>query len=390
MPRFARPIVSMSAAYFAFYAGIACWGPYLVLYYKSRGLSGAEIGVLNAITPLGMAFLTPVWGTLADAWGAHRLILRGALLTTAAVALLLTGAGAFWQFLLLIVVFALVGTTASPLLDSYGVTISAAAGSSFGQVRVWGSIGYTAVVWLIGYAMGGSVSRLFLVCYALALVATAAATLGLPARKQHARKSRWEGAAAILRRPDMRAVLLVVFLLSVATNPIFSLFGLYIAALGGDTGLLGATSAAAALSEFPVLFLGSWLTRRLGSRRLLIIALVAYSLRILLYGVVPSAGWVIAVQLLHGCSFGLYLLASVTLLHELVGEEFAATAQGLLASAMAFGQMTGAVISGILLDRIGIIMIFRLSVGLTLLALAVFIFVSRRYGGEPKVEARGA
>jgi MFS transporter, PPP family, 3-phenylpropionic acid transporter len=138
-----------------------------------------------------------------------------------------------------------------------------------------------------------------------------------------------------------------------------------------------------------VLFLGSWLTRRLGSRRLLVIALVAYSLRILLYGIVPSAGWVIAVQLLHGCSFGLYLLASVTLLHELVGEEFAATAQGLLASAMAFGQMTGAVISGILLDRIGIIMIFRLSVGLTLLALAVFVVVSRRYGGEPVVGSRG-
>jgi predicted MFS family arabinose efflux permease len=57
---------------------------------------------------------------------------------------------------------------------------------------------------------------------------------------------------------------------------------------------------------------------------------------------------------------------------------------------MAFGQMTGAVISGILLDRIGIIMIFRLSVGLTLLALALFVVMSRRSRGEASVGSTGA
>lgn len=62
-------------------------------------------------------------------------------------------------------------------------------------------------------------------------------------------------------------------------------------------------------------------------------------MRILLYSVVPSAPWVLAIQLLHGCTFGLYLIASVTLVHELVGSELAATAQGLLASAMAFGHV---------------------------------------------------
>jgi PPP family 3-phenylpropionic acid transporter len=378
-----RPSLWMCAAYFAFYAGIACWAPYVVLFYQERGLSGAEIGILNAISPLGMAFLAPIWGYVADTRSAHRLILRVALLTTAAVALLLTGASSFWQFLLLLLVFALVGTTASPLIDSYGVTISAQQGLSFGQLRVWGSIGYTLVVWLIGYAMRGSVSRLFLLCYALALAATCAATIGLPARRRRASQSesRWQGAAAMLRRPDMRIVLLVIFLLAISTNPVFVLFGIYITELGGDTTLLGATSAIAAISEFPVMFLGSRLIKRLGSRRLLVVALVMYCLRILLYSVAPSAGWVLAVQLLHGCSFGLYLIASVTLVHELVGSELAATAQGLLASAMAFGQMSGSLIGGILLDQVGIFALYRLSAGITALALVVFALGLRRYGG---------
>jgi MFS transporter, PPP family, 3-phenylpropionic acid transporter len=136
---------------------------------------------------------------------------------------------------------------------------------------------------------------------------------------------------------------------------------------------VGAASALAAISEFPVMFLGGQLTKRLGSRQMLIVALVIYGVRILLYSVVPSARWVLALQLLHGCSFGIYLIASVTLIHELVGPELAATAQGLLASAMAFGQVSGSLAGGILLDRIGIFAVYRLSAGVTLLALVVFV-----------------
>lgn len=363
----------MCASYFGFYAGIACWGPYIVLYYQEIGLSGTEIGILNAISPLGMAFFAPFWGSLADSRSAHRLILNAALVTTAVVALLMAGVTSFWMVLPLVLVLALIGTSASPLLDSYGVLVSAADGLSFGQVRVWGSIGYTVVVWAIGYAMGDTVSRLFLFCYALALVLTCVATLGLPKREQRTQLARWQGAATILRRRDVQVMLLVVFILSIGTNPVFALFGLYIKALGGDSNLLGATSALAALSEFPIMFLGSRLTKRFGSRRMFIGALLIYSLRVGLYGIAPSPEWVIPVQLLHGCSFGLYLIASVTLMHEIVGPDLAATAQGLLASAMAFGQMSGAVLSGFLLDQIGIVAIYQISVGILLVALLVFV-----------------
>lgn len=390
------PSFWMRAAYFAFYSGIACWGTYIILYYQRLGLTGTQIGILNAVGPLGMAFFSPVWGYVADSRSAHRLILRTALLTTAAVALLVAGLSSFWQILPLVILLAIVGTTASPLLDSYGVTISSQAGLSFGQVRVWGSIGYTVVVWLIGYAMGGEVSRLFLFAYAVTLSVTAIATLGLPARKKKPGQNRWHGATAMLRRPDMRIVLFTVFLLSSATNPIFSFFGIYIEALGGGTSMLGLTSAVAAVSELPVMFLGSFLTFRLGSRRMFIVALVMYCLRLLLYSIVPSAVWVLPVQLIHGFSFGIYLMASVTLVHEFVGSELAATAQGLLASAMAFGQMTGSIVGGILLDRVGIFMIYRLSIVTTLLALVVFVLGMRWYGGESEpalhvtTEPRGA
>jgi MFS transporter, PPP family, 3-phenylpropionic acid transporter len=374
----------MGAAYFVFYAGIACWGPYIVLYYQQLGLSGAQIGILNAIAPLGMAFMAPLWGYLADSRGAHRAILRLALLTTAGVALLLAVATNFWHVLPLVVVLALVGSTASPLLDSYGVRISAERGLGFGQLRVWGSIGYTLTVWLVGLAMGGVVSRLFLLCYAVTLGLTCLATIGLPAQRGRSGPNRWQGAAEVLRRHDIRILLLAIFVLSASTQPVFALFGIYIKAIGGTTALVGTASALAALSEFPVMFLGSRLTKRFGSRRLFVIALVFYAVRLLLYGIAPAPNAVLAVQLLHGCSFGLYLIASVALIHELVGPQLVATAQGLLASAMAFGQMSGALASGLLLDQIGVVAIYRLAVVGVVLALLVFIFGLRGPQTEPQ------
>jgi MFS transporter, PPP family, 3-phenylpropionic acid transporter len=371
----------MGALYFVFYAGIACWGPYIVLYYQRLGLTGTQIGLLNAITPLGMAFLAPLWGYAADSRSAHRLILRVALLTTAAVALLLAVAPGFWQVLPLILVLALVGSTASPLIDSYGVTISAQRGLGFGQLRLWGSLGYTATVWLVGLAMGGVVSRLFLLCYAVTLVLSSVATIGLPAQRGRSGQNRWQGAAEVVRRPDMRTLLLAIFLLSASTQPVFALFGIYIEAIGGTTTQLGVASAAAAISEFPVMFLGSRLIKRFGSRRLFVVALCFYCVRLLLYTVAPGPNAVVAVQFLHGCSFGVYLMASVSLVQEIVGPQLVATAQGLLASAMAFGQMGGSLASGILLDQIGIIAIYRVSVAVTALALLVFVVGMRRYGG---------
>lgn len=373
-----RPAFWMSVVYFWFYAGIACWGPYVVLYYQHIGLSGAQIGMLNAIIPLGMAFFAPFWSSMADLRGAHRALLTMALLATAGVAALLSSATSFWMVLPLILVFALLGTTASPIIDSYGVTIGAQQGMGFGQLRLWGSIGYTMVVWIIGAAMGGTVTTLFLWCYAACLLLTGLAVLGLPKREKSLSQSRWAGASALLRRMDVRVLLFTVFLLAISSNGVFALFGIYVAQMGGSTALLGVASAVAAISELPILFLGRRLTARLGSRKMLIVALSFFCMRIGLYSLIPSAPWILAVQVLHSFSFGMYLMASVTMMNELVEQQFAATAQSLLASAMAFGQMSGAIINGILLDWIGILDIYRVATLIMLVALAAFIIGSRR------------
>ena len=370
----------ISAAYAAYYMALGFFWPYYVLYYRQIGLSGAEIGILAALPPLGQAVLAPAWGIAADVYGAHRLVLRAALGGAAIATVLMTQAASFATLLPLIALLALCIAPTNPLLDTFGVTISEQQGVSYGRLRVWGSAGFMLTAWLSGRLMGGEVSRLFLGGYAAGLLLCLAATLGLPPVRLQAVKWRWSDAARVAHRPAMLVVLLTVVLVSSSMSTMFNFFGLYLAELGGGTEIVGVANAVGALSELPVMAFGGWLVLRLGSRRLLALAIVVFCSRFLLYTVLPSADWVLPVQLLHGLSFAAYLMAGVMLVHEIAGSDLAATAQGLLGSAFAGGQIIGSLAGGALLDRIGVIAVYRLAAGVLLLALIVLIAGLHRFG----------
>jgi MFS transporter, PPP family, 3-phenylpropionic acid transporter len=376
----ARASIAMRAAYFFQFGGIGAYSPYLTLYYRSLGLSGTDIGTLAAIQPLATAILAPSWGLVADRWGVHRIILRAGLIGGALIALLLLGATSFWQFLPLIALLAFFVSPTASLIDSYGVTISERRGVSFGAIRIWGSIGYIVATWVGGSLMGGTVSRWFLLAYATTLILACVSTLGLPVLKLRAAKQVWSGAATVVRQPAMIVLLLTFFLMSCATTPSYAFFGIYLTELGGTTALLGTASALSAVSELPIMVFGGWLLQRLGARPMLALALVVYTLRFALYSVLPVADWVLGIQLLHGLTFGLYLMSSITLMHQTLGKQFAATAQGLLSSTYAFGQITGALVGGALLDTVSVFVIFRIAAGVMFLALVVLLVGTRLAG----------
>ncbi len=364
-----RPDHWLRGAYWWYFAAIGALTPFLTLYYRQLGFSGPQVGLLAATLPLGTA-LAPVAGALTDATGSHRLVLRGALALAATAALFLARAETFPAILTLIGLLALSAAPIPALLDSYGVTLSEERGVAYGTLRVWGSLGYTAAVWLVGWWMGGRVSPLFLLAYAGSIVLALVATAGLPPRRRSADRG-WRGLAGVARNRALLVLLLVTYLVTVGSSVMYNFLGIHLAALGGSARLLGLAYAVAAASAAGAGVRGRMLAR-LGARRVLALAIGLYAVRFALYSVLPAPAWVLPVQLLHGGTFGAYLLASVTLAHQTAGRERAATAQGLLAAmSFGFGSLTGALGGGLLLDRLGGVALFRLAAAIALLALAV-------------------
>jgi PPP family 3-phenylpropionic acid transporter len=352
----------LSGGYFWYFAGIGCFGPYIALYYRSLQLSGLQIGVLAAILPLGVALLAPFWGALADSLSAHRLLLRVALILGALTALGVARATSFPALLPLMLLLATALAAIPALLDGYAVTIGEREGVAFGQLRVWGTVGFIGSVLLVAWRMGPALSPFFLYAYAATLLLACGATLGLPPLQARSKQPMWQGVAAILRDRSVLPLLLTVYLVFSSATVMGGFFSIYLAELGGDVQLVGVASVVGALSEVPVMLFGGRLLARLGSRRVFVLAVVMYLLRLGLYSLPPGLSWVVLVQLLHGVSFGLVLMASVTLMHELAGRERAATAQGLLsATAQGLAAVTGALLGGVLLDQVGALGLFRVA-----------------------------
>ena len=380
---------AVSGGYFWYYAAVGVFFPFSALYYRDLGFSGIEVGLLTALPSIGAAFVGPVLGAVADARSIHRPVLRVAIALAALTALVASRVTAFSAIFALIALVSIASAPIAPLLDSYAMTVSERLRRSYGSLRVWGSLGYMAFTLALGQVMGDDVSSIVLVAYAATLGLVLVATIGLPAMREHHPRALVGGLGEIRRNRPLLLLLAVAFLLSSSSMLINVYLGIHIEDLGGSTALIGAAFAISAASELPVIAFGGRLIARFGPVRLIAISLVVYTIRFALLSLITAPVWILPAQLLHGMSFAIYLIASVTLAYRLTGPAQAATAQALLtAMSFGFGAITGSLVGGALLDAVGTEGLFRGGAVMMLVTLGVLLVGNRIVGLDRAVSVR--
>jgi MFS transporter, PPP family, 3-phenylpropionic acid transporter len=311
------------------------------------------------------------------------LILRIVLIIGALVTLVLAQISTFAPFLVTIGLISFVMVPVASLMDSYAVSATERGGSTYGMLRIFGSLGFTGMVLLTGALMAGGMSNRFLYANAACLVLAWSSTFLLPKLSERRPRKFFDGLNAIREKKSFLLLLVVAYLMATGISMINMFLGIHIRGLGSGTEVVGTAFAVSAMSELPIIGFGAVIMKRFGARRMVVIALCVYILRFSLLAAAPTAEWVIFAQLFHGLSFGMYLVASVNLAHRTVGTENAATAQALLSTvSFGFGNITGSLIGGALLDVTGTRWIFTGVVGLMAVALAVYIVGGRMLARE--------
>lgn len=376
-----RAAWQVAGGYFWYYAAVGAFVPYIALYYRELDFSGLQIGILTALPSIGVAFGGPLLGAFADRAGAHRLVLRTGLLVAAALALLGATLHGFAALALVMAGIALALAAVPPLLDSYAVIASERAGSSYGAVRVWGSVGYILVVLTIGRVMGDQVSALVLVGYAALLGLALLTVARLPGQAERRAQPLLSGIGEMFGNRPMTVLLVVAFFVATGSTFMNIYLGIHLQGIGAGAGLVGLAFAVSAISELPVIAFGGRLLARLGAVRLATIGVAVYGLRYAAISAITVPEWVLGVQAFHGLSYGAFLIASVTLAHRLAGHGHAATAQAVLtAMSYGFGAIFGSLVAGALLDAIGTAGLFRAAAALMVVALSVLIVGNRLVG----------
>ncbi len=371
--------VTIGAGYFWFYAGVGAFIPFNVLYYRSLGFSGMEVGVLTALPAIGTALTGPIWGLMADSYGLHRQIVRAVLLAAVLIILSLTQITTFVPFLIAMAMLSLVLVPVPSLLDSYAVSAVERGGAPYGVLRIFGSLGFTSIVLVLGRVMAGNLSSVFIYVYAACYVIAFLVAWRLPALGERQPRNVFGGMRAVVENHGYRLLLLVAFLISTGYAALNIYLTLHIQSLGGSTSIAGIAFATSALSELPIIGFGAVILRRVGARNVIFIALAVYAVRFALLGFAPTTSFVLIAQALHGLSFGMFLIASVTLAHRLVGRQHAATAQALLAMvSMGLGSIIGSFSGGIAIDYMSTSTIYRVVALMMATTLAIFFIGTRR------------
>ena len=373
--------------YFFLFGVVAVGMAYMPAHLRALGFSGAQISTALAIAPLISLGVPLAWAWLADRTQRHDRVLRfialGAWLgfsplvwahgwATRSFAVVLTGYVGYAVFF--------VGM--GGLADALAVA-RVRAGAVYGRIRLWGSLGWIATALGVGALLGTSASRLggLLVPVAMwaALAGAFLASLQVGGTGERAVRPRLDDVRTLLAEPGLRLLLVAGALHWACMAPYNVFFGVFLHDLGLPPFSWGLAYSAGVTAEMLVLLYFHHLHARASLGTLLGAAFVASALRWAANAVVRAPAALIALQTLHGMTFGMFWSAGIALVGATVPPKLRATGQALLVMAINAGGAVGNLAVGHLYDPARPGRLFALAAAGELLPLLV-VLRARRLG----------
>lgn len=349
------PYWRLSAFYFAYFAYVGAVAPYFSLYLASLGLSAAQIGVLLSLGSLMRVLGPNFWGWVADRTQRRARIIGITLALGASCFAGFFFVRSFWGLFALLLATGFFTSASMPLTESLTLTHLRRAVSSYGSIRLWGSVGFILTVTLVGHALDSLpvASLLWMVLATYALSWACALTVpDAPVAGGHAGNVPvWR----ILRRPEVAALLGACFLMSLAHGPLYAFFSIYLVDHGYSKAAVGWMWSIGVVAEIIVFLLMPALMRRYSLSAILLVCFGAATARFLMIGWgVDYAPALFAAQVLHGLTFGAYHAAAVTAIHRWFQGAHQVRGQAIyLSVSFGAGGVLGSALSGLGWDGVG-------------------------------------
>jgi PPP family 3-phenylpropionic acid transporter len=340
--------IPLTLFWFTYFGSLGIFFPYFALYLRENaGLTGTQLGIVLAISPLVGMIAQPLWGQVADRTGARGRILAWLTLGTAVGYLALGYVDGFWPIVIAMIALAFVGTPVFPIMISVSLAILRDAGRhAFGRVRVWGTIGFFILVlifpWLLeNYqpALDGTrataklaqpgLGFMFPVTAALVFVAGGIAFFLPKKGAVSLRAAGGDWRALLQNRAFLRFLIFSLIAHFLMHGPMW-LFPLFVRSRGGDMEMIRNMWILMLIVEIPLVLLTGSGLKRLGARGLLTVGIVVGGVRWLSCALITDATLLFAVQALHGVTVVGLNLGSPLYLDVVAPEKLRSTAQGIL------------------------------------------------------------
>lgn len=357
--------------YLVFFAALGVYLPFLNVYFHRLGMSGEQIGLLSAVLPAVILLTATPVTVLADrrSWH-HRLLVAGTVGTIGGL-IALAVPTAFWGVLFAMLLFAVSFSALPALSDTLVAGMAARRGLNFGDMRLWGSIGFAALSIASGAVWGRTGYRpMFLTAAALYLLSLW--FIRRLERRPVVRGRERVSPRVIAGDPFLLVIMVSTFLVMAAYGMDATFSGIYMTSLGGTGLFVGLLFGLSAVFELPSMRYTGHIIHRLGGPGTLTLAYGLYAVTYGGFALARSPGVLLALCVTRGLAFGLFYAGTVRIINERTPPQWAATVQGVM-NGVAFGlaRLISAPFGGWIFDAYGAAAIYLVCFGASIAAVLV-------------------
>ena len=388
----------LRAFYFLYYGYVATHLGFLAPYLRGLGFSGDAIGAVAMAAQLTSVPAGLFWAHAADVRDSREKTLRLCAVCGFCGLAFLPFARTPWEVGLTLVAYGLFASAIVPLADSICMEWAAASPrQSYARIRLFGSLGFVVVAQGLGLLLTARGDRhgdpLMPWATIAAVLGYAIAALTLRGSSEGRRPAEhpafFPAALRILSDPLILLLFAVCVLHWGSCAPYHLLYGVLVRDHGLPSSLTGLGLALGVVAEVVALFAFPLLLRRFSLALLLAASFAGTALRWLLLSQAHQAFGIVALQLFHGLTFGIWWAAAVESMRRSVPLPLRATGQALF-SAVVFGagNAIGYALAGAGYERYGSVSpLFEFAAGVEVVALAISALAVARLGGVRATDA---
>ena len=259
----------------------------------------------------------------------------------------------------------------------------------FGLVRLWGTVGWMVVGWIVSMVMawsgthvGRGVSEAFWIAAGLSAV-TAVYCLSLPdtppLAKDGPKTSVWRDVVDLARQPSMGVYLIAAFGLSLTTPFVYQVMPNYLRSIGMDRAWVPTAMTLGQWPEVVGLAVLPWLIRRFGYRWTIMLGVSAYALRFATLATNPPL-WLATVGIpLHGVGVACFTIGGQVFVNSRASLDRKASAQSInTVVTSGLGSLLGCLLAGEVVglfpDQPGLVFLVPASINLALIVFLLAMF----------------
>jgi PPP family 3-phenylpropionic acid transporter len=363
----------LSSFYLFYFASLGALVPFWPVYLKSLSFSPREIGEILGIIMATKIVSPNVWGWIADHTGRRmRIVQWGSLAAVICFAGVLLDSS-YWWLVLVMTAFSFFWNATLPQFEATTFNHLGGYTHRYSSIRLWGSIGFIITVSLLGPLLENYGTAILPVAILCLIAGIWASSLSVPEQAAGYQHLEHEHLWNVLKRPEVLALVIVVFLMQASHGPYYTFYSIYMEDHGYGKDVIGQLWALGVVAEVGVFLLMHKMLPHFGLRNMLLFSLVTAVVRWWLIGYFPeNITLVIIAQCMHAATFGVYHATAIQLFHRYFTGRHQGRGQAIYSS-MSFGAggALGSFVSGYTWESLGSTQTYTISIVIAALAVVI-------------------